>query len=609
MRVGERTVLGALLAATLATMLLVARNNLAPVQRPLSFGLVLWAWVVLFYSVVAFAALLLGGLASLLPGLRSLPRRLVSVGPILFGVVALASNPRAVSSLFSLEGPQLFRTLTPLAAVLCVLALAGVGAPLARGWTAVRIGAAIAVAVGVLALVPEGEGQSGSRGASASPRVQGMRFAVVGVDGADWDLMEPLMARGELPHFRALKERGAWGPLETLLPTLSPAIWTSMVTGKLPRRHGVRDFATRRLRGVEESLPDLRPLNRLGFPFLFARLEAAGQVFLAPITSFTRRVPAFWNIATAWGAPVSVINWWGTWPAEPVVGEIVSERAYYHELVHRRQPARPYGLTYPDELYPQIAPLIALPDDVTLADAREFMDVSAEEFERMRVKHPSPLVGIANEFTYFHSMFTTNERLALDAMERSRRRYGETGDLLVLFRLVDKTSHTALGYSELVQDHLDASPDDLRRYGKVVTGAYRAVDGALGRIEEAFGAGNIIVVSDHGFKLERAKGYDHARAPAGVFLAAGPAFRPGRVEGLSVLDVMPLLLYLKGFPLAEDFDGRLPTQVLQPELLAGSPPHLIASYGRRGQEDQHLEGSAKVDAEMLERLRALGYLR
>jgi hypothetical protein len=72
---------------------------------------------------------------------------------------------------------------------------------------------------------------------------------------------------------------------------------------------------------------------------------------------------------------------------------------------------------------------------------------------------------------------------------------------------------------------------------------------------------------------------------------------------------MPLLLYLKGFPVAEDFDGRLPTQALQPGLLASSPPRRIASYGRRGREGQHVEGSSEVDAQMLERLRALGYLQ
>jgi hypothetical protein len=598
-----------LLAATLATLLLVARNGLAPVQHPVSFGLVLWSWVLLFYSAIGLGALLLAGLASKLPGLARLPGWLLLVTPPLFMVVALWSNPRALSSVFALSGPGLFRLLLPASAALCALALVAVGVPLARGAAWVRIGVLIGVASGLLALVPPGERPGRGARTSAPAHIQGHRFVLVGVDGADWSLMTPLIERGELPHFKALKDRGAWGSLETLRPTLSPAIWTSVVTGRLPRRHGVRDFATRRLGGVEETLPVLHPLRRLGFPFLFARLEAARQLFQAPISSFTRRVPAFWNVATAQGSPLSVINWWGTFPAEPVLGYMVSERAYYHELVNRGKPGHPHGLAYPDDLYPQIAPLIALPDEVTLAQVRDFMDVTASEFEAMRIEHPSPLVGIANEFTYFHSTFTTNERLALYLIERSRRLYGAAGDMLVLFRLVDKTSHTALVYSELVEDHLGASSSDQRRYGGVVSGAYRAVDAALGRIEEAFGAGNVIVVSDHGFKLEVARGYNHTQAPPGVFMAAGPAFRPGRVDGLSVLDVTPLLLYLKGFPLAEDFDGRLPVQALDPALLASQPPRRIASYGDRLQGGQRLEASSAVDAEMLERLRALGYLK
>jgi hypothetical protein len=307
---------------------------------------------------------------------------------------------------------------------------------------------------------------------------------------------------------------------------------------------------------------------------------------------------------------VSVINWWGTWPAEPVVGHIVSERAYYHKLRHRNEPVHPAGLTHPDDLYPQIAPLIALPDEVTLAEAREFMDVTAAEFEPMRtIKHPSPLLGIANEFTYFHSMFVTNERLAPDLIERSRRLYGESADLLVLIRLVDQTCHTALIYSELVDDHRNASRDDLRKYAGVVSGAYRAVDGALGRIQEASRADNVIVVSDHGFQLEGPRAFSHNEGPPGIFMAAGPAFRPGRVEGLSVLDVLPLLLYLKDFPQADDFDGHLPAQALDAGLLASKPPRRIASYGTRAGTIPHIAGSSAVDAEMLERLRALGYLK
>ncbi len=181
--------------------------------------------------------------------------------------------------------------------------------------------------------------------------------------------------------------------------------------------------------------------------------------------------------------------------------------------------------------------------------------------------------------------------------------------LLLVARIVDQTCHTALVYSDLVAEHRGASGEDRRRYGSVVSGAYRAVDRALGRIQEAFGLGNIIVVSDHGFQLEGAQSYTHSQAPAGIFLAAGPAFRPGRIEGLSVLDVLPLLLFLKGFAVAEDFDGKLPVQALDPVLLAARPPRRIASYGTRGRTAHVAPGAADVDAQMLERLRALGYLQ
>jgi hypothetical protein len=609
MTIVERTLLAVLLAATLAILLLVGRNGLAPLQHPLSFGLVLWGWTALFYSAVGAGALILAGAASRWRGPRAALGPAFFAATACFTAVALAGNRRAFSSLFLLEGEARFRALAPASAVLCAIALVAVGAPLTRGRAILRGLALLAVAGGLLALVPQGADDAASGGGTAGARLQGLPFVLVGVDGADWDLMEPLLARGDLPHLRSIKESGAWGRIETLRPTLSPAIWTSMVTGKRPRRHGVLDFTTRRLRGVEESLPGLHPLKGLGFPFLLARLEAAGQVFEAPITSYTRRVPAFWNVAAARGSPVSVVNWWGTWPAEPVLGDIVSERAYYHELLHRGQAAAEAGLTYPEDLYAKVAPLIVLPDEVTLGDAQAFMDVTAAEFEPMRaVKHPSRQTGIANEFTYFLSTFATNERLALRLVERSRQRYGQPADLLVLFRLVDKTCHTALVYSELVDEHPGASPDELRRYGRVVSEAYRAVDRALGRIRQAFGAANVIVVSDHGFAIEGAKA-GHSAAPPGVFLAAGPAFRPGRVDGLSVLDVMPLLLYLKGFPLARDVDGRLPAEVLQPGLLAARPPGHVETYGKQGRTAARAGGGSDVDAAMIERLRALGYLR
>jgi type I phosphodiesterase/nucleotide pyrophosphatase len=319
-------------------------------------------------------------------------------------------------------------------------------------------------------------------------------------------------------------------------------------------------------------------------------------------------VPAFWNIATALGSPVGVVAWWATAPADRVLGHMVSDRLYFEALVARGRPLPP-GLTYPETLVQDATTAIVLPDQIRYEDARPFLDVSAEEFEAMRVTHPSPLTGIAHEFTYFLSTFETNRRFALRVLDEGRRAFGVPGDLLVLFRLVDKTSHTALQFSELVEEHGDASAEDLRKFGRVVTAAYRAVDSVLGEIRKAFPEANVIVVSDHGFQLEDEHGgYNHTRAPAGVFLAAGPAFRPGRVDGLSVYDVMPLLLYLKGFPQAEDLPGMLPAAALDASLLSRQPPRRVATYGDR-YTPRPAGGTREADAEMRERLRALGYLQ
>lgn len=78
-------------------------------------------------------------------------------------------------------------------------------------------------------------------GASAAPRV-----VVIGIDGGSWNLIEAGWRRGELPHLRALAERGRSAVLASVEPTNSPTVWTSIATGRSPTAHGVTHFyATR----------------------------------------------------------------------------------------------------------------------------------------------------------------------------------------------------------------------------------------------------------------------------------------------------------------------------------------------------------------------------
>ena len=48
------------------------------------------------------------------------------------------------------------------------------------------------------------------------------RLLIIGVDGAEWDEMLPLMAAGELPNFTALARDGYAAHLTTFAPALSP---------------------------------------------------------------------------------------------------------------------------------------------------------------------------------------------------------------------------------------------------------------------------------------------------------------------------------------------------------------------------------------------------
>src|SRR6185436_18449112 len=118
---------------------------------------------------------------------------------------------------------------------------------------------------------------------------------------------------------------------------------------------------------------------------------------------------------------------------------------------------------------------------------------------------------------------------------------------------------------------------------------------------------NVVVLYDHGFNYDGGR-FNHDGAPDGVLIASGPAFRQAvRLEGLSVYDVMPLLLQARGLPLAEDLEGRLPSEAFTPAFLESVPVRSVKTYGRWGAPRL---GSATPEADRaaIEQLKALGYL-
>lgn len=93
-------------------------------------------------------------------------------------------------------------------------------------------------------------------------RPEGPPLVLLGIDSLGWEMIDPLIAAGEMPNMAALAERGVTAELSIVQPPFSPPNWTSIATGRSPEAHGVDGFFDNRL--------------AIRVPTVFERLSAAG---------------------------------------------------------------------------------------------------------------------------------------------------------------------------------------------------------------------------------------------------------------------------------------------------------------------------------------------
>lgn len=118
---------------------------------------------------------------------------------------------------------------------------------------------------------------------------------MIGWDGATPELIEPWMEDGTLPNLKALADRGTYSPLRSLIHPLSPAAWTSAMTGLNPGRHGIWDFG------------HITP----------------GTYVVEPTTGAHRSGASLWEIADECGLRSLVANVPLSYPCRPVRGVFV----------------------------------------------------------------------------------------------------------------------------------------------------------------------------------------------------------------------------------------------------------------------------------------------
>ena len=418
----------------------------------------------------------------------------------------------------------------------------------------------------------------------------GAKILLVGLDGADWQIAEPLMAAGRLPNLARLRRAGAWGNIKSLTPILSPLLWTSVATGVTAERHGIVDF--------------LAPDPRTG-----ARL---------PVNSSYRKARAVWNYFTEMGRSTDVVAWWATWPAEPIHGRLISDRVSY-SLFDLALPAATAGLTHPPELIGTLRARLVPDDAVTHQEIARFADVTRDELAAARgraatgrtASYRDPLahlVKILASTRSYHGM-------AVDLI-----RSGPADLTMVYYQGIDEVCHRFMHFAPPGLPGIDA--EATRKLGRVVERFYEHQDRLLGEIVAAAGpAATVIVISDHGFvsgpdrpagktaDIEGQPGRWHR--PYGILVMSGPRIRPGKLDTTSLLDIAPTIMQMAGLPVPEDMSGRVLGEALAPDFLERFPERRLASDRMPpfiAASPPLPEAAAGVDAEMLENLRSLGYI-
>ncbi|MBS0632367.1 MAG: alkaline phosphatase family protein [Verrucomicrobia bacterium] len=399
---------------------------------------------------------------------------------------------------------------------------------------------------------------------------------LLGLDGLDWDLLRPLIARGELPAFQHLVTTGVTGNLHTLQPTLSPILWNSIATGQRAAKHGIHGFTE-----VDEKSGAVRPAS-----------------------SLSRRCKAVWHILQQNGARCHVLNWFASHPAEPLNGSCVSD--LFPEgapPLDKPWPLRP-GLVHPARLGPALAELRMGPDELD-GDLLKLFVPRGAEVDQAKDKR---LFVLARELAKAFSVHNAATHLL----------HTEPWDFLAAYwRTPDLLFHYFMPFHGPAIEGVDPKLAEL--YGEVVNSTCRLFDRMLGTYLHLAGPdANVIVVSDHGFQsgARRPPFNENPFAnpeawhrPQGVFLARSPLLKSGeQIHGARLLDITPTILTLHGLAPARDMDGRVLAEAFRDEPKLDYIDSWEKIPGDTGQHPPGAEFDAADAAQLIQQFVDLGYI-
>jgi hypothetical protein len=294
--------------------------------------------------------------------------------------------------------------------------------------------------------------------------IEGLELLVVGIDGATWEVADPMIAAGELPALAQVRREGAHGVMKASGPLFSPLLWTTMASGKPHADHGVHGFH---------------------------------------VHATDCRVPRFFDVAEHKGRSVGLYKWLVTWPPR--------------ELRHG-------GFIVPAWLAPSPE---TEPADLSFVKELELSRrMKRKQVASRRPSWRLAVDGVAHGLRWstlrdagiavvWERLLRPDEDARFYRMNLLRGRIDRDVFLFAMRRHRPKiatfTYYTTDGFGHRYWKYhqpdafTDVDPAGVATYGEAVRDAYREADAALADAMRLMPEGaRLVVVSDHGFEALRA---------------------------------------------------------------------------------------------------------
>jgi len=262
------------------------------------------------------------------------------------------------------------------------------------------------------------------------------KILIIGLDGATFDIIDPLMDKGTMPFLKSLKEEGASGRLTSVMPPVTAPAWFSLASGKNPGKTGVFGFQVRTREDFE-------------FEYLSSRFFKGNS---------------FWDLLSEEGKRIGLVNFPMLFPPYPIRGFMVSGLGSSPEQ----------EITYP-------------------ANLKEELNKITSSYE-IRVNYSDKRYRDSEDLliTDLNRVLDKNVAAALHLMKN------QDWDLfMVVISVTDWIQHALWKYLDPTHPLYDQAKNE--KYGQEFERFWARVDDAVFRLREQAQPAVSFILSDHGF--------------------------------------------------------------------------------------------------------------